>query len=68
MTSQCAQRQQADKHAGEAKAIADSAQSDLGMDYAWLDDVTYTDWQNYHDLVRREYLVESHHIFFSQIG
>jgi hypothetical protein len=68
MTSQRTQYQQADKHAGEAKAIADSAQSDLGMDYAWLDDVTYTDWQNYHDLVRRECPVESHHIFFSQIG
>lgn len=32
--------------------MADSAQSNLGMDYAWLDDVTYHDWDNYHDLAR----------------
>ncbi|KAI0064067.1 hypothetical protein BV25DRAFT_336449 [Artomyces pyxidatus] len=32
--------------------LADSAQADIGMDYAWLDDVTYHDWQRYHDLVR----------------
>jgi len=38
----------------EVKALADRAQADLGMDYAWLDDVTYYDWQNYHDLMRGE--------------
>lgn len=25
---------------------------DIGLDYAWLDDVTYSDWQRYHDLMR----------------
>ncbi len=35
----------------EVKAIAQSAQSDLGMDYAWLDDVTFHDWQAYHFLM-----------------
>lgn len=39
----------------EVKALADRAQADLGMDYAWLDDVTYHDWQNYHDLMRGEF-------------
>lgn len=38
--------------ASEAKALAERAQTDLGLDYAWLDDVTYYDWQNYHDLMR----------------
>lgn len=27
------------------KDFAGEAQADLGMDYAWLDDVTYMDWQ-----------------------
>lgn len=34
------------------KDLATQAQEDLGMDYAWLDDVTYLDWQRYHDLMR----------------
>lgn len=34
------------------KDIADRAQADIGLDYAWLDDVTYDDWQRYHDLER----------------
>ncbi|KXN87676.1 hypothetical protein AN958_08313 [Leucoagaricus sp. SymC.cos] len=38
--------------ANEVKALADRAQADLGLNYAWLDDVTYYDWQNYHDLMR----------------
>jgi len=32
--------------------LADDAQADLGMDYAWLDDVCVKDWTRYHDLVR----------------
>ncbi|KAJ7574381.1 hypothetical protein C8J56DRAFT_979495 [Mycena floridula] len=36
----------------EVKALADRAQTDLNLDYAWLDDVTYYDWQKYHDLAR----------------
>ncbi|KAK0457863.1 uncharacterized protein EV420DRAFT_1643710 [Desarmillaria tabescens] len=36
----------------EVKALAEKAQSDLGLDYAWLEDVTYEDWQRYHDLMR----------------
>ena len=39
----------------QVKTLADRAQADLGMDYAWLDDVTYNDWQNYHDLMRGEF-------------
>lgn len=34
--------------------FADRAQTDLGMDYAWLDDVSTTDWSRYHDLKRGE--------------
>ncbi|PBK65890.1 hypothetical protein ARMSODRAFT_960792 [Armillaria solidipes] len=36
----------------EVKALAEKAQEDLGLDYAWLEDVTYEDWQRYHDLMR----------------
>jgi len=36
----------------EVKDLAERAQADIGLDYAWLDDVTYADWQRYHDLVR----------------
>jgi hypothetical protein len=35
----------------EVKSIADRGQSDIGLDYAWLDDVTYHDWDNYHKLM-----------------
>ncbi|KAG6886758.1 hypothetical protein C0992_002506 [Termitomyces sp. T32_za158] len=38
--------------AEKVKVLADRAQADLGLDYAWLDDVTYYDWQKYHDLMR----------------
>lgn len=38
--------------AAEVKSLADKAQADIGLDYAWLDDVTYDDWQRYHDLMR----------------
>ncbi|KAH9857245.1 hypothetical protein C2E23DRAFT_807141 [Lenzites betulinus] len=37
----------------EIKSIAERGQADIGMDYAYLDDVTYLDWQRYHDLLRR---------------
>jgi hypothetical protein len=30
--------------------IADEAQADLGMDYAWLEDVSTHDWTRYHKL------------------
>ncbi|KAF8880194.1 hypothetical protein BD779DRAFT_1549903 [Infundibulicybe gibba] len=36
----------------EVKLFAERAQADIGLDYAWLDDVTYDDWQRYHDLMR----------------
>jgi hypothetical protein len=36
----------------ELRSLADLAQADVGMDYAWLEDVTYQDWQKYHDLMR----------------
>ena len=34
------------------KDIVDRGQADIGLDYAYLDDVTYHDWQRYHDLER----------------
>ncbi|KAI0331643.1 hypothetical protein GY45DRAFT_1248405, partial [Cubamyces sp. BRFM 1775] len=37
----------------EVKDIVDKAQADIGLDYAYLDDVTYMDWQRYHDLARK---------------
>lgn len=37
------------------KELASQAQEDLAMDYAWLDDVTYLDWQRYHDLMRSKF-------------
>ncbi|KAI0369129.1 hypothetical protein BV20DRAFT_1053422 [Pilatotrama ljubarskyi] len=37
----------------EIKDIVDRAQADIGLDYAYLDDVTYMDWQRYHDLARK---------------
>ncbi|KAI0653160.1 hypothetical protein C8Q70DRAFT_1038131 [Cubamyces menziesii] len=37
----------------EVKDIVDKAQTDIGLDYAYLDDVTYMDWQRYHDLARK---------------
>ncbi|TRM65389.1 hypothetical protein BD626DRAFT_488617 [Schizophyllum amplum] len=40
------------REAQEVKALAERAQADIGIDYAWLDDVTYSDWQRYHDLMR----------------
>ncbi|KZT09852.1 uncharacterized protein LAESUDRAFT_722002 [Laetiporus sulphureus 93-53] len=40
------------KIADAVRDIADRAQTDIGMDYAYLDDVTYNDWQRYHDLLR----------------
>lgn len=35
------------------KDLAERGQADIGLDYAYLDDVTYQDWQRYHDLIRR---------------
>ncbi|KIY70126.1 hypothetical protein CYLTODRAFT_442232 [Cylindrobasidium torrendii FP15055 ss-10] len=35
----------------QVKALAERAQADLGLDYAWLEDVTYNDWQRYHALL-----------------
>ena len=43
--------------ADEVKDIADRAQADIGLDYAWLDDVTFEDWQRYHALDRSKYMV-----------
>ncbi|KAH0582526.1 hypothetical protein H2248_010467 [Termitomyces sp. 'cryptogamus'] len=44
--------QEIDTVSGNVRALASRAQADLGLDYAWLDDVTYYDWQKYHDLMR----------------
>ena len=41
--------------AAEVKDIADRAQADIGLDYAYLDDVTFSDWQRYHELDRSTY-------------
>ncbi|KIM33703.1 hypothetical protein M408DRAFT_18734 [Serendipita vermifera MAFF 305830] len=32
--------------------LADEGQADIGMDYAWLDDVSTDDWTRYHQLKR----------------
>ena len=34
-----------EKAANIVKDIAENAQADIGLDYAWLDDVTYMDWR-----------------------
>ena len=46
------ERQEIETSAAKIKQIAERAQADIGLDYAWLDDVTYHDWQRYHDLMR----------------
>jgi hypothetical protein len=43
--------------AQEVKTLADKAQGDLALDYAWLDDVSYKDWQKYHDLMRSSFSI-----------
>ncbi|EGO20584.1 hypothetical protein SERLADRAFT_417786 [Serpula lacrymans var. lacrymans S7.9] len=43
--------QQVEQVAAIVKDIAERGQVDLGLDYAWLDDVTYGDWQRYHALI-----------------
>ena len=43
--------------AQKVKVYAEKAQGDVGLDFAWLDDVTYGDWQTYHDLIRSMFLV-----------
>lgn len=43
----------------EVKSLAEKAQTDLSMDYAWLDDVTYDDWQRYHELMGGPYSLAS---------
>ncbi|KAF5384624.1 hypothetical protein D9757_007510 [Collybiopsis confluens] len=45
----------------EIKVFAQKAQGEMGMPMAWLDDITYNDWQKYHDLMR------SHEKFDEQI-
>ncbi|KAI6124609.1 hypothetical protein EV401DRAFT_1856586 [Pisolithus croceorrhizus] len=37
--------------AAAVRDVAEKGQVDLGLDYAWLDDVTYNDWQRYHSLM-----------------
>lgn len=53
--------------AAAVKHLAETAQSDIAMDYAWLDDVTYRDWQAYHDLVRtyERFEVEAAHFVYN---
>ena len=46
-------RIQVREHADELKSLAETAQADVGLDYVWLEDVTYMDWQRYHDLILR---------------
>ncbi|KAF7317719.1 hypothetical protein MKEN_00859700 [Mycena kentingensis (nom. inval.)] len=36
----------------ELKSACGQAQADVGLDLSWLDDVTYMDWQVYHDIAR----------------
>lgn len=50
--SSCQPSYQIDAAAKRVESVADDAQADLGMDYAWLEDVTVSDWTRYHDLTR----------------
>ncbi|KAG8698991.1 hypothetical protein FRC08_005586 [Ceratobasidium sp. 394] len=45
------EQKEANIAADAIKTLALEAQSNLGMDYAWLDDVTVADWSRYHALV-----------------
>jgi len=36
----------------EVKEFTNTAQGDMAMPMAWLDDITYKDWQRYHDFMR----------------
>ncbi|EJD07672.1 uncharacterized protein FOMMEDRAFT_16301 [Fomitiporia mediterranea MF3/22] len=40
-----------EKASATVRNVADEAQADIGLDYAWLDDVTYLDWRRYHALL-----------------
>lgn len=51
-TVQYREMQEVNDVAEAVKDLAERAQADIGMDYAWLDDVDYTDWVRYHDLMR----------------
>lgn len=48
----------------EVREVAEKAQVDLGLDYAWLDEVTYSDWQRYHSLIdaSEKFAQEAHSI------
>ena len=39
----------------QVREVAEKGQLDLGLDYAWLEDVTYNDWQRYHALIGSQY-------------
>ncbi|KIO34111.1 hypothetical protein M407DRAFT_150794 [Tulasnella calospora MUT 4182] len=40
-----------EKLVNEVRDLGATAQADLGLDYAWLDDVTVNDWARYHGLL-----------------
>ncbi|KAG8903177.1 hypothetical protein FRB99_003626 [Tulasnella sp. 403] len=40
-----------EKLVAQVRNMGTTAQADLGLDYAWLDDVTVKDWTRYHDLL-----------------
>jgi len=48
-----AELEEVKKATAPVQEVAEKAQADIGLDYAWLEDVTYQDWQRYHDLMRR---------------
>ncbi|KAF8903508.1 hypothetical protein CPB84DRAFT_1845800 [Gymnopilus junonius] len=47
------ERQTITESTTRVKNLAEQGQASIGLDYAWLEDVTYHDWQRYHDLIRR---------------
>ena len=53
LTSACLQ---VEKASTAVQTVADDAQADIGLDYAWLDDVTYLDWRRYHALLDSKFL------------
>ncbi|KAL5531376.1 hypothetical protein ACEPAG_4253 [Sanghuangporus baumii] len=45
------EREEIEKASSAVRTVAEDAQADIGLDYAWLDDVTYMDWKRYHALI-----------------
>ena len=45
------------KASDNVRLTAENGQADIGLDYAWLEDVTYEDWRRYHALMDSAYYI-----------